>query len=160
MLTLKAYLEEYSESHMNPTNVWIHKICVPAIMFSTLGIIKAFPVPASWPLWLDWSVIVVALVMIFYASFKNIRVFLSQLVLVIPMMLILELLRPRFFLLCIGIFIVAWIGQFIGHKIEGKKPSFFRDLFYLLIGPVWTMNSLTAQMGIDLKITSNATDIC
>lgn len=158
MLSLKAYLEEYSESHQNPTNVLIHKICVPAIMFSTLGIIKAIPVPASWPLWLDWSVVVAILAMGFYASFKNIRVFFSQLLLVVPMMLILELLRPRFFLLCVGIFVVAWIGQFIGHKIEGKKPSFFRDLFYLLIGPVWTMNSLTAQVGIDLKITSNATD--
>ena len=160
MLTLKAYLDEYSESHRNPTNILIHKICVPAIMFSTLGIIKAFPVPASWPLWLDWSVIVVVLAMVFYTSFKNIRVFLSQLLLVIPMMLILELLRPRFFLLCVGIFVAAWIAQFIGHKIEGKKPSFFRDLFYLLIGPVWTMNSLMAQIGIDLKISSNATDIC
>lgn len=158
MLTLKAYLEEYSESHQNPTNVLIHKICVPAIMFSTLGIIKAFPVPASWPLWFDWSVVVVLLAMIFYASFKNIRVFFAQLLLVIPMMLILELLRPRFFLLCVGIFVVAWIGQFIGHKIEGKKPSFFRDLFYLLIGPVWTMNSLMAQIGIDLKISSSAKD--
>lgn len=158
MLTLKAYLEEYSESHQNPTNVLIHKICVPAIMFSTLGIIKAFPVPASWPLWFDWSVIVVILAMIFYASFKNIRVFFAQLLLVIPMMFILELLRPRFFLLCVGIFVVAWIGQFIGHKIEGKKPSFFRDLFYLLIGPVWTMNSLMAQIGIDLKISSSAKD--
>jgi uncharacterized membrane protein YGL010W len=158
MLTLKAYLEEYSESHQNPTNVLIHKICVPAIMFSTLGIVKAFPVPASWPLWFDWSVLVVILAMIFYASFKNIRVFLAQLILIVPIMLILELLRPRFFLLCLGIFVVAWIGQFIGHKIEGKKPSFFRDLLYLLIGPVWTMNSLMAQVGIDLKISSNATD--
>jgi uncharacterized membrane protein YGL010W len=155
MLTLKAYLEEYSVSHQNPTNVLIHKVCVPAIMFSTLGIIKAFPVPISWPLWFDWSVVAVVLAMCFYASFKNVRVVLSQLLLVIPMMLILELLRPRFFLLCVGIFIVAWIGQFIGHKIEGKKPSFFRDLFYLLIGPVWTMNSLTAQVGIDLKVTSS-----
>jgi len=158
MLSLKAYLEEYSESHQNPTNVLIHKICVPAIMFSTLGIIKAIPVPASWPLWFDWSVVVAVLAMGFYASFKNIRVIFSQLLLVVPMILVLELLRPRFFLLCVGIFVVAWIGQFIGHKIEGKKPSFFRDLFYLLIGPVWTMNSLTAQVGIDLKITSNATD--
>ena len=78
-------------------------------------------------------------------------------ILLIPMIFILELLRPRFFLLSVAIFIVAWIGQFIGHHIEGKKPSFFKDLFFLLIGPIWTMNSLTAQMGIDLKI-NNAKD--
>lgn len=154
MQTLQTYIKEYSESHLNPTNVLIHKICVPAILFSTIGIIKAFPVPASWPLWLDWSLIAIVFVLIFDASFKNIRVFLSQLVLIIPMVVILELLRPRFFLISLGIFIVAWIAQFIGHKIEGKKPSFFKDLFYLLIGPIWTMNTFTAQIGIDLRISS------
>ena len=40
----------------------------------------------------------------------------------------------------IGIFVVAWIGQFYGHKVEGKKPSFFKDLQFLLIGPVWCMD--------------------
>lgn len=159
MRTLKAYIDEYSESHQNPTNRLIHKICVPAIMFSLLGIIKAFPVPASWPLWFDWSTIVIALALIYYAFFKNIRIFLAVLVLILPMVALLELLRPRFFVLSLVIFIVAWIGQFIGHKIEGKKPSFFKDLFFLLIGPIWTMNTLTAQMGIDLKISSNAKDI-
>ena len=152
MHTLKTYLDEYSESHQNPTNQLIHKICVPAIMFSLLGIFKAFPVPMSWPLWLDWSLILVVLALIYYSLFKNIRVFAAMLILVIPMMLLLELLRPRFFLLSVGIFIVAWIGQFVGHKIEGKKPSFFKDLFFLLIGPIWTMNSLAEQMGIDLKV--------
>jgi uncharacterized membrane protein YGL010W len=158
MKTLKTYLDEYSVSHQNKTNVLIHKICVPAILFSALGIAKAIPVPASWPLWLDWSTIEVLLALAFYAAFKNIRVFVAMLVMVVPMMVVLELLRPRFFVLSLVIFIVAWIGQFIGHKIEGKKPSFFQDLFFLLIGPVWTMNKFTAQVGIDLKITSNATD--
>ena len=75
-------------------------------------------------------------------------------VLVIPMVGLLELLRPRFFILSLVIFTVAWIGQFIGHKIEGKKPSFFKDLFFLLIGPIWTMHTLLGQMGIDLQINS------
>lgn len=154
MRTLESYINEYSESHQNPTNILIHKICVPAIMFSILGIFKAFPVPASWPLWLDWSVIIVFGALVYYAFFKNPRVMAAILVLVVPMMIILELLRPRFFLLSVGIFVVAWIGQFIGHKIEGKKPSFFKDLFFLLIGPIWTMHTLSRQMGIDLGINS------
>ena len=155
MRQLADYINEYSESHQNHQNQLIHKICVPAIMFSLLGIFKALPVPASWPLWLDWSTVIALAGMIYYSLFKNIRVILAVLVLLVPMLIILELLRPRFFILSVVIFIVAWIGQFIGHKIEGKKPSFFKDLFFLLIGPVWTMNSLTAQMGIDLKINSN-----
>lgn len=154
MRNLESYINEYSESHQNSTNQLIHKICVPAIMFSLLGIVKAFPVPESWPLWLDWSTILIVLAFIYYATFKNIRVLLAVAVLVVPMIVLLELLRPRFFVLSVLIFVVAWIGQFIGHKIEGKKPSFFKDLFFLLIGPVWTMNSITGQIGIDLKINS------
>lgn len=154
MKTLPGYMSEYSESHQNPTNVMIHKICVPAIMFSVIGIIKAIPVPLSWPLWFDWSYVFVIGSLIYYALFKNPRVFLAMVLMVTPMMIILELLRPRFFVLSVVIFVVAWIGQFIGHKIEGKKPSFFRDLLFLLIGPVWTMNQVTKKMGIDLGIKS------
>jgi uncharacterized membrane protein YGL010W len=154
MKSLNSYIDEYSESHQNPVNILIHKICVPAIMFSLLGILKAFPVPAVWPLWIDWSTIVLTLAFIYYSLFKNIRVIMAIAALVMPMILILEIFRPRFFILSVLIFVLAWIGQFIGHKIEGKKPSFFKDLFFLLIGPVWTMNTLSAQAGIDLKIRS------
>lgn len=158
MRNLESYITEYSESHQNPTNIMIHKICVPAIMFSLLGILKAFPFPESWPVWLDWSTILVILAFIYYATFKNVRVLAAIFILVAPMIVLLEVLRPRFFILSLGIFIVAWIGQFIGHKIEGKKPSFFKDLFFLLIGPIWTMNSLLGQIGIDLKISNSAKD--
>jgi uncharacterized membrane protein YGL010W len=154
MKNLEAYIDQYSDSHQHPTNILIHKFCVPAIMFSLLGIFKALPVPASWPLWLDWSVVIIILSFIYYALFKNIRVMLAVFILIAPMMALLELLRPRFFILSVVVFIVAWIGQFIGHKIEGKKPSFLNDLLFLLIGPIWTMNTLAAQMGIDLKINS------
>lgn len=154
MKNLDSYISEYSDSHQNSENIFIHKICVPAIMFSLLGIIKAFPVPVSWPMWLDWSYIVIISAFTYYSFFRNIRVLIAMFILILPMVIILELLRPRFFVLSLVVFIVAWIGQFIGHKIEGKKPSFFKDLQFLLIGPIWTMNSITAQMGIDLKINS------
>lgn len=153
MTSLKVLIDEYTESHSNPTNVWIHKICVPLIMFSLLGIIKAFPVPESWPLWFDFSHVFVMFALVYYMTFKNWRVMFVMLIQVIPMLLILEWLRPRFLLLSLAIFIVAWIGQFIGHKIEGKKPSFLKDLQFLLIGPVWTVNNTLTKMGIDLKIS-------
>jgi uncharacterized membrane protein YGL010W len=141
MNRLEKYLNVYAESHQNPTNILIHKFCVPAIMFSVLGMLKAMPVPESWPLWLDWSFFAVLGALIFYASFKNLKVFTMMVLFILPQVLLLEYLRPRFFLLCLFIFIFAWIFQFIGHKIEGKKPSFFTDLFFLLIGPIWVMKS-------------------
>lgn len=38
-----------------------------------------------------------------------------------------------------AIFVVAWIAQFYGHHVEGKKPSFFADLQFLMIGPLWLL---------------------
>ena len=49
--------------------------------------------------------------------------------------------------LAIGVFVVAWIGQFIGHKIEGRRPSFLTDLVYLLVGPLWTLSKLYKRLG-------------
>ena len=152
MRSLESYLEEYSESHQNPTNILIHKFCVPTILFSILGILKALPVPVTWPLWIDWNTVFIAASLVYYGLFKNVRVVLAIIVMIVPMLLILEALRPRFFVLSVTVFMVAWVGQFIGHKIEGKKPSFFKDIFFLLIGPVWTMNSLASETGVDLKI--------
>ena len=47
-----------------------------------------------------------------------------------------------------AIFVLAWIGQFIGHKIEGEKPSFFEDLQFLLIGPDWLLGAIYQKLGI------------
>ena len=142
MNRLDSYLEQYANSHQHPTNVLIHKFCVPVIMFSALGLLKAIPVSETWPLWLDWSVIVILLSLIFYASFKDVKIFISMGLFILPQVLILEYLKPHFFLICFFLFIVAWIVQFIGHKIEGKKPSFLTDIFFLLIGPIWVVKFL------------------
>jgi uncharacterized membrane protein YGL010W len=48
----------------------------------------------------------------------------------------------------LGVFVIAWIGQFIGHKIEGKKPSFFDDLRFLLIGPLFVLSFLYRRFHI------------
>jgi uncharacterized membrane protein YGL010W len=51
-------------------------------------------------------------------------------------------------LVSLVIFAVAWIGQFYGHKVEGKKPSFFKDIQFLLIGPAWLMHFVYKKLGI------------
>ncbi|MEO6172893.1 MAG: Mpo1-like protein, partial [Arenimonas sp.] len=52
------------------------------------------------------------------------------------------------FWLAVAVFVVAWIVQFIGHKIEGKRPSFLTDMVYLLVGPMWTLRKLYYRLGI------------
>ena len=48
------------------------------------------------------------------------------------------------------IFVIAWTGQFIGHKIEGKKPSFIKDIQFLLIGPAWLLSFIYKKIGIQI----------
>ena len=139
---LNKYLDEYAESHQNKNNILIHLFAVPVIVFCVLGLLKALPVPENWPLWLDWSSVISLLVISFYSTLKNIRIVLEMATLFILDIIILECLRPHFFILCFFLFIFAWIFQFIGHKIEGKKPAFFKDIFFLLIGPIWVIKHI------------------
>ena len=131
-------LLKYSESHLNPTNEAIHCVCVPLIVFSLLGLI-----------WAIHPLLAVALAvssMVYY--FKLSRNFaLGMLVMASFMLAVLSALPPASVLpLSIVIFVLAWIGQFIGHKIEGKKPSFFDDLRFLLIGPLFVLSFLYRRM--------------
>ena len=124
-------LNEYGVSHQNPTNQKIHKVCVPLIMWSVLGLLNTIPGP------INIAFVFIFFSIAYYLHFKNLSVILIILAQLIPMMLGIYLLRDYGFKLWLSIFIAAWIGQFIGHKIEGKKPSFFQDIFFLLIGPLW-----------------------
>ena len=49
---------------------------------------------------------------------------------------------------CLAIFVVAWIGQFVGHAVEGRRPSFFKDLQFLLIGPLWLLSFAYRRLGL------------
>ncbi len=141
MKSLDTWLEMYGESHQNKTNQRIHEVCVPLITWSLLGMLWCIPRPAFFG-YFNWAWAFVIVASIFYLSLKNLKAISVALGLVIPFMLLtqfffVQLLAEYFLITWIVIFVVAWIGQFIGHKIEGKKPSFFEDLQFLLIGPIW-----------------------
>lgn len=128
MQNLTGYLAEYSKSHQNKRNIFIHSICVPAIMWSLLGMLMAAG--------MAYGVVVLAL--IYYFFFKNPRVLLAMGLASLLMLYSFQFI-PQLFLTSLVVFVIAWIGQFYGHKIEGKKPSFLQDLQFLLIGPVWVL---------------------
>ena len=37
----------------------------------------------------------------------------------------------------VGLFVLGWAIQFLGHYYEGKKPAFVDDLMGLLVGPLF-----------------------
>jgi len=147
MKTLGQWFSEYGESHQNKTNVYIHKVCVPLITWSLLGILWTIPVPDIFLEYsFNWSYVFVLICLLFYISLKSIKVILGVLTLVLPVVYILNIASAtyghRILYVSLAVFILAWIGQFIGHKIEGKKPSFFQDIQFLLIGPAWVLKDI------------------
>ncbi len=138
MRTLQSWLDEYSESHRNPTNKQIHWLCVPVISFTVLALAYS----------LHWGLALAATVAAiwFYAQL-SVTLAVGMFVMSAIMLAIAAML-PNLVWWAIGLFVVAWIGQFIGHHIEGKKPSFFKDLQFLLIGPAWCMDALYKKVGI------------
>lgn len=136
--TIDTLLAKYSESHLNPTNEIIHFICVPIIVFTLLGLLWA-----AHPL-LAVAVTLASLVYYFKLS-KPFAV--GMLMMTTLMLALLAALPDKAILpLSLAIFVLAWIGQFIGHKIEGKKPSFFDDLRFLLIGPLFVLGFLYRRL--------------
>jgi len=146
MRTLDSWLAEYSISHQNPLNKKIHWICVPLITASIIGMI--------WSLTPIGTLLILILMMLFYARlslplFLVMSLFSALVVTIIAMLsapLIALMGNPVWFY--IALFILGWIGQFYGHKVEGKKPSFFKDLQFLLIGPAWCANFLMQRLHI------------
>jgi uncharacterized membrane protein YGL010W len=131
---IHALLVQYADSHRNPTNELIHFVCVPLIVFSLLGLL--------WAVHPLLALAASAAALHYY--FKLSRRFAYGMLAMLAVMLGLLALMPPFTVLplSIAIFVVAWIGQFIGHKIEGKKPSFIDDLRFLLIGPLFVLGFL------------------
>ena len=129
---LQQWLDRYGESHQNHTNKRIHHICVPLIFMTIVG----FMYNLSPTLTLGVSLAVA--IFYFRLGLKPLLIFGLLLGLSIAITKLLSLSNPILLL----IFILAWGGQFIGHKIEGAKPSFFEDLQFLLIGPLWVFSSL------------------
>ena len=153
MRTMHQWLDEYGESHQNSSNELLHWICVPTIVMTVLGLLWAIPVPQAFPdvsPWLNWATITIALAVIYYFTLSvalgvGAAIGLVTLAFVVRW---LDTLAWPLWATCLVIFVVAWIGQFVGHAIEGKRPSFFKDLQFLLIGPLWLLGHLYRRLGI------------
>jgi len=153
MKTLQQWFNEYAESHQHKTNQSIHYICVPAIFFSIIGMLMSIPTSLitnftniSNPFLENWATPVLILLFIFYIrlSFSTFVRMLTFSIICLVSNYYLSTVTPLFYT-SLAIFIIAWIGQFYGHKLEGKKPSFFKDLQFLLIGPAWVFEKLSKK---------------
>jgi uncharacterized membrane protein YGL010W len=142
MRTVAEWLGEYGASHENPTNKLLHWVCVPPIVLAVLGFLWSLPVPAAFAAgapWLNWATLTAAAALAYYFALSP-ALAAGVLIAFIVLLLVTERLAHLpwpLWLTSLVIFVAAWIGQFIGHGIEGKRPSFFKDAQFLLIGPLW-----------------------
>lgn len=150
MKNYQQWMDDYGVDHNHPTNQAIHKICVPLIMFSIIGILWCIPRPTFLEVTINWALVLITLALLFYITLKNVKMLIMMIIQTIAMVYIAHLLFERQILLVtsVTIFVLAWIGQFIGHKIEGRKPSFLQDLSFLLIGPLWVNRFFFKKLGI------------
>jgi len=154
MRPIDQLLEKYGESHTNLTNKFIHWICVPSIMFSMLMLIFCIPFFVDRSFWMNWAMVILILAWVYYARLSMTMLFgfivIGGLMMwgIVSLYALTDYDAGKLSLWALIIFVVAWIGQFIGHKIEGKKPSFLEDLQFLLIGPAWLMHFIFKKMGI------------
>ena len=155
MRTIDTLLSNYGECHQNLTNKLIHWVCVPAIMFSLFGLLFAIPFLAERSLFTNWAVVALALILIYYLRLST-AMFLGFVIIggaiVYGNNVIYQAIGQdagQLAIISLIIFAAAWIGQFVGHKIEGKKPSFFEDVQYLLIGPAWLLHFIYRKLGVN-----------
>jgi uncharacterized membrane protein YGL010W len=174
MKTIHQWFDEYGESHQNKTNKIIHWFCIPLIFWSIIALLASLPsdhMKFTGLTFLDgclhWGTAFIALGLLFYLRL-SFKIFLGMLVFSFYILIdvyftvyffdahkfwgILGFLNGtgEDFLLysAIVVFVIAWVLQFIGHRVEGKKPSFFKDIQFLLIGPAWLLGFLLNKMGI------------
>jgi len=152
MRSIQSWLDEYGESHRHPVNKKIHWVCVPLIVLSVLGMLWTIPRPpffAALNPYLNWATLLVLFSLVYYLML-SVRLAAGLLLVSLAMILVLELLAGLPWSLLwtsVAIFVGAWVGQFIGHKIEGRRPSFFKDLQFLLIGPIWLLADAYKRLG-------------
>jgi uncharacterized membrane protein YGL010W len=146
MVPLEVWFDRYGESHRHPVNRALHTICVPVIAVAIIVLLSLIPVPWHPAANLGSAALVLALILYVRLSVRHAAG------IAVAACAILFLLRqwPSLMTLPIWVsaFIVAWVGQFIGHAIEGKRPSFLEDLRFLLIGPLWVLEGLYRRLGI------------
>ena len=146
MKRLDEWFSDYGQSHRHPVNVAIHKVAVPGIDLCALALLwclPAGPLPPS----LNWAALVAMPVLAFYLQL-SFSLFVGMAALTaLGLALCFTWQGPLLWPALAG-FVLLWLAQFVGHRIEGKRPSFLTDLQFLLVGPAWVLASLYRRLGI------------
>ncbi len=151
---IDRWFAHYSADHRNDANQWIHVFAVPLILWSVIALLWCIPAPGSWFLPGIWAAMAMFAAWLFYYRASRAIGF-GMLLVFVAMAWVTRALQEALgtqglLWLAVGVFVVAWIAQFVGHSklLEGKRPSFLTDLRYLLIGPAWVLAKAYRRLGL------------
>lgn len=151
--SLDQWLSEYGESHQNKINKRIHWICVPVILWCIFALL--WQVSLAGHPWVNGASALILFGLWFYGRLSWTLMLGMGVISAVSVGLILAYQNAGWALplwvFALMLFVVAWVGQFVGHKIEGKKPSFFKDIQFLMIGPAWLLHFVYRRTGIPLR---------
>jgi len=153
MKTLEQWLSAYGQSHQNKVNQRLHHVCVPAIVFSLLGLLWLLPLPgvilpANIPANVAMLLAVLVCAFYYYLSWRIATGASTMIGLMLLLVYMIDRSAWPLHMISLLVFVLAWVGQFIGHAIEGKRPSFAQDIRFLLIGPLWVIAHGYEVLGI------------
>ncbi len=138
---LELILAEYAASHTHPINIRIHWVCVPLIVLSTIGLLASIPFPGGATLALNWATVSLALLLVYYLTL-SVRLSLWMALFCGLFIGLVWTWGENRLPISIGIFVISWLFQFVGHEIEKKRPSFIKDLQFLAVGPLWILRKM------------------
>ena len=153
MRDVHDWFASYSADHQNPANRAIHWVCVPIIMWAVIAAL--WTIPPILPQWFNpglWAVLAMFATFLFYRRLSRNLAYAMALVFIASGAIVWALYGAlgsrNLLILAAVLFVLAWIGQFVGHAIEGRRPAFFTNIVQLLIGPAWLMGKLMRKLGI------------
>ena len=163
MKTDVEQLSTYKSVHLNRNNVKTHFIGVPMIVWALMVLLSLVQLPLTIPSLespLTLAMVAFTGVLIYYFML-NFSLAIGQIIFIVPALYSAHLvsLTANALWVALGVFVIGWIIQFIGHHFEKAKPAFVDDLNQLLIGPFFIMAETFFMFGALKKLDDEITPL-
>jgi len=156
---IDVIIDQYDSFHQKPANRVINYFCIPLLVFSIVGFVWSLPFPqlkflGAYISYLNWGSFLIAFSVYYYMRLSPV---ISYIVLLILFALIYGIIQMQaagkaggFIVpqICVFVFVMSIIAQFIGYQIEGKKPTFSDEFKFMLTGPIWLLSLVLKKFGV------------
>ncbi|OTG77555.1 hypothetical protein B9T23_06780 [Acinetobacter terrae] len=149
MTKLEQLLSQYAAYHLDHKNILTHFVGIPLIVFAILCLTARAGLMLSG-MELTLALVIIVVTSIYYFSLDRIFALIMLIVLMAAYPLALKIAHlelAAWLSLSIGIFVVGWVFQFVGHFFEKKKPAFMDDIIGLAIGPLFVLAEMVFMLG-------------